>query len=166
MMVADAVTWLNRRRIAAVVQGQQIQGLGAQRCLQLGLAALWLLDAALQFQPFMFTKAFAGVLADTASGNPAVIARPVTWNAGIVAHHPVVTNAIFATIQLLLAAAIAWRPTLKIGLAGTVAWSLGVWWFGEGLGGVLTGAATPVAGAPGAVILYALLAVLLWPAER
>jgi hypothetical protein len=47
-----------------------------------------------------------------------------------------------------------------------VAWSLAVWWLGEGLGGVLTGAASPVDGAPGAVILYALLAVLLWPAAR
>jgi len=41
-----------------------------------------------------------------------------------------------------------------------------VWWFGEGLGMVLTGDASPVNGAPGAVILYALLAVLLWPADR
>jgi hypothetical protein len=47
-----------------------------------------------------------------------------------------------------------------------IAWSLGVWWFGEGLGMVLTGDTSPVNGAPGAVILYALLAVLLWPADR
>jgi hypothetical protein len=31
---------------------------------------------------------------------------------------------------------------------------------------VLTGSASPVSGAPGAVILYALLAVLLWPAAE
>src|SRR6201999_1959464 len=48
----------------------------------------------------------------------------------------------------------------------SILWSLGVWWFGEGLGGVLNGAASPLNGAPGAVIIYALLAVLLWPAER
>ncbi len=47
-----------------------------------------------------------------------------------------------------------------------MAWSLGVWWFGEGLGGVLAGKASPVNGAPGAVILYAVAAILLWPAER
>jgi hypothetical protein len=163
MMVADAVTWLNRRKISAAARGRAPDG---QRILQLGLAGLWLLDAALQFQPFMFTKAFSGTLADAASGNPAVIAGPVTWNAGIVAHHPVVANAIFAAIQLLLAVAVAWRPAVRIGLAGTIAWSLAVWWFGEGLGGVLTGAAGPVGGAPGAVILYALLAVLLWPARQ
>jgi hypothetical protein len=45
-------------------------------------------------------------------------------------------------------------------------WSLAVWWLGEGLGGVLAGTANPVSGAPGAVIIYALLAVLLWPADR
>ena len=44
-------------------------------------------------------------------------------------------------------------------------WSVGVWWFGEGLGGVLTGAATPLGGGPGSVLYYALLAVLLWPTE-
>ena len=44
---------------------------------------------------------------------------------------------------------------------------MAVWWFGEGLGGViLTGGASPLNGAPGAVILYALLAVLLWPVAR
>jgi hypothetical protein len=41
-----------------------------------------------------------------------------------------------------------------------------VWWLGEGLGLVLTGTASPVTGAPGAVIIYALLAVLLWPARQ
>jgi hypothetical protein len=77
-----------------------------------------------------------------------------------------VTNAAFATIQLLIALGIAWRPTVKAALAASIAWSLGVWWFGEGFGGVLSGSASPVSGAPGAVILYALLAVLLWPADR
>jgi len=36
-----------------------------------------------------------------------------------------------------------------------VAWALGVWWFGEGLGGVLAGTASPVSGAPGPVLLGA-----------
>ena len=69
-------------------------------------------------------------------------------------------------MQLFLALGIAWRPTVKLALAASVAWSLGVWWLGEGLGGVLNGTADPVTGAPGAVILYALLAVLLWPTDR
>jgi hypothetical protein len=135
----------------------------ATRALQLALAGIWLLDGVLQYQPFMFTKAFGQMIAGTAAGNPAVIARPITWNATLVEHHAVLLNTLFATIQLLLGLGIAFRPTVRIALAASVAWSLGVWWFGEGLGGMLAGTASPVNGAPGAVILYALLAVLLWP---
>ena len=138
----------------------------ARRLLQLALVAVWLLDAVLQYQAFMFTKAFGQMLAETASGNPGVIAGPITWNATLVEHNAVALNAIFATIQLAIAIGIAWRPTVKLALAGSIAWSLGVWWFGEGLGGILTGGASPVNGAPGAVLIYALLAVLLWPADR
>ena len=137
-----------------------------RRALQLGLAALWLLDGVLQYQPLLYTKAFAQSLAAGAAGNPAVIARPVTWDATLVGHHLVLLNTVFATIQLLLGIGIAFRPTVRLALAASIAWSLGVWWFGEGLGGVLNGGADPVNGAPGAVILYALLAVLLWPADR
>jgi hypothetical protein len=134
-----------------------------RRRLQLVLAAIWLLDGVLQYQAFMFSRGFPQMLAATAPGNPGVIAHPLTWVTGIIAHHQVATNALFATIQLLLGLGIAWRPTVRPALAASIAWALGVWWFGEGLGGVLSGTASPVNGAPGAVIIYALLAVLLWP---
>jgi hypothetical protein len=114
----------------------------------------------------MYTKAFGQSLAATAAGNPSIIARPITWQAGLIEHHLVLLNTAYATIQLLIGLGIAIRPTARLALAGSVAWSLGVWWFGEGLGGVLNGGASPLNGAPGGVILYALLAVLLWPAER
>jgi hypothetical protein len=140
--------------------------LDARRALQLALAASWLLDGVLQYQGFMFTSGFNQMLAGTADGNPAVIAKPITWNATLLDHHMAALNAIFATVQLLLGLAIAFRPTARIALAVSILWSLGVWWFGEGLGGVLSGAASPLNGAPGAVIIYALLAVLLWPAGR
>jgi hypothetical protein len=133
------------------------------RALQLALAACWLLDALLQYQPFMFGRGFARMLADASRGNPAVIAGPAAWSVHLTAHHPVLANAAFATLQLLLALGIAWRPTVRPALAASVAWSLAVWWLGEGFGGVLTPAASPVTGAPGAAVLYALLAVLLWP---
>jgi hypothetical protein len=106
------------------------------------------------------------MLGDSAQGNPAVVAGPITWSAGFVGHHLAVLNAVFATIQLALGLGIAWRPTVRLALGASVAWALGVWWLGEGLGGVLAGTASPVNGAPGAVLLYAVLAVLLWPADR
>jgi len=140
--------------------------LDARRKLQLALAALWLFDGILQYQPSMFTKAFPQMLADSAQGNPSVVAGPITWSAGLIDHHLALLNAVFATIQVALGLGIAWRPTVKAALAASVAWSLAVWWLGEGLGGVLAGTASLIDGAPGAVILYAVLAVLLWPADR
>jgi hypothetical protein len=140
--------------------------LDPRRALQLALGALWLLDGMLQFQPSTFGRGFPQMLAGSAHGNPAVVARPITWSAGIIGHHVVALNALFAVIQLLLGLGIAWRPAVKFALAGSVVWSLAVWWLGEGLGGVLAGTASLVNGAPGAVLLYALLAILLWPADR
>jgi hypothetical protein len=163
--VATAGRTVWRGRIGTEVHATRT-GLDGRRALQLILASIWLVDAMLQYQSFMFTKAFSQMLAGTAAGNPSVIARPITWNATLVEHHLVLLNTVFATIQLLLGLGIALRPTVRVALAASIAWSLGVWWFGEGLGGVLNGGASPVNGAPGGVILYALLAVLLWPADR
>jgi len=143
-----------------------IAALDARRKLQLALAVIWVLDGILQFQPSMFTKSFPGMLAASAHGNPGVVAGPITWSASLIDHHVVVLNAIFATIQLALGLGIAWRPTFKLALAASIAWSLAVWWLGEGFGGILAGTASPVNGAPGAVVLYAVLAVLLWPGDR
>jgi len=141
-------------------------GTDARRVLQLVLAGIWLLDGLLQYQSFMYTNAFGQMIGGTAAGNPGVIARPISWNAALVEHHLVLLNTVFATLQVLLGLGIAYRPTVRLALAASIAWSLAVWWFGEGLGGVLSGGASPVTGSPGAVILYALLAVLLWPADR
>jgi hypothetical protein len=140
-----------------------------RRVLQLALAGLWLLDGVLQLQPFMFSagsNGFSGMLSDTAAGNPSALARSIRWNASVVDHHAVLTNTLFALIQIGLGLGIAWRRTTKLALAASVVWALGVWWFGEGLGGVLAGTGTPIAGGPGAVLFYALLAFLLWPVNR
>ena len=139
----------------------------ARRALQLALAALWLLDGLLQLQPFMFTPAFATqVLAAAANGNPGWLAEPILWASGIVERDPVVINTGFAALQLAIGFGIAWRRTVKPALAVSIVWALLVWWFGEGLGGLFSGRADPMAGAPGAVLLYAVLAVLLWPTQK
>ena len=140
-----------------------------RRLLQLALATIWLLDGVLQLQPFMFTagpKGFGGMLAEAAVGNPHIVAHSIASNANFVDHHAVAANSGFALIQILVGFGIAWRPTVKPALAASVIWSFGVWWFGEGLGGVLHGAASPIVGGPGAVLFYAVLAVVLWPADH
>ncbi|WP_426515467.1 hypothetical protein ACPPVQ_12730 [Diaminobutyricibacter sp. McL0618] len=139
----------------------------ARRRLQLALAALWLLDALLQVQPVMFTPSFATeMLAPTATGNPGWIAASILWASRLVEHAPALLNAGFAGLQLAIGLGIAWRRSVRPALAVSVVWSLLVWWFGEGLGGLLTGGRDAMAGAPGAVLLYAVLAVLLWPTAK
>ena len=161
----DAVPTVSTIRASTV--GTSSGPRNIRRPLQLVLATIWLVDGLLQFQPFMFTRAFGSqMLAATAQGNPSPVAHSISWADLVIGHHSVVADAIFAVIQVLIGFGIAWRPTVKPALALSIVWSCGVWWFGEGLGGLFSGTANPVNGAPGAVLLYAVLAVLLWPADR
>jgi len=164
-MIELALRW-DRVRRRERTSATTSPGTDARRVLQLALAGIWLLDGLLQYQSSMYGAMFGQMIGGTAEGNPGVIADPISWNTALVEHHLVLLNTVFATIQLLLGLGIAYHPTARAALAASIAWSLAVWWFGEGLGGVLSGGASPVSGAPGAVILYALLAVLLWPTDR
>jgi len=136
-----------------------------QRRLLICLGLLWLLDAALQYQPFMFGPGFvtSGIEPATA-GNPAALVGSVMWASHVMLRHIAVFNAMFASIQLLLAIGFFFRRTVRFALAASIVWALSVWWFGESLGGILTGT-SPLAGLPGAVVLYALIAMVLWPAR-
>ncbi len=155
------------RSVVATTDGHVWTRPDGRRALQLVLATIWLLDGILQLQSFFFTKSFGlQMISGMSSGNPSVIARPISWSGTIIGHHSVLTDTVFAVVQCCIGFAIAWRPTVKIGLAVSIAWAVGVWWVGEGLGGVVNGTANPVNGAPGAVMIYALLAVLLWPSDR
>ena len=137
---------------------------GLRRWLQIGLGAAWVLDGALQYQPYMFSRSFVTSIIDPAgAGSPAAVADAVTGAGHVLLHDVVLFNAAFATIQLAIGLGLLWRPAVKAALAGTMAWGLAVWLLGEGLGGILTGSGSPLTGAPGAAVLYVLLAVLIWP---
>lgn len=135
-----------------------------KRRLQLVLAALWGLDGLLQLQPAMFTPRFANqVLLPVTGGQPAWVARPVTTVVHLVLHQPAAFNSAFAAIQLALAAGLAYRRTARPALVASVVWALGVWCAGEGLGELFSGQPTLFTGAPGAALLYAVLALAAWP---
>jgi hypothetical protein len=145
---------------------QDRQSMGLRRWLQIGLGLIWILDAALQFQPYMFTRGFVTqILEPTGMGSPAVISHSIMGTGQIMLAHVAIFNALFATLQLALGLGLLWRRTTRAALAATVVWALGVWWLGEGLGGIPTGSASPVTGAPGAAMIYAVIAVLVWPAR-
>ena len=135
-----------------------------RRGVQVTLGVLWLLDAALQLQPFMFTADFARqVLAPAAAGQPTWVAGPGGFFAGIFAAHPAPLNTASAMVQLALGIGFLVPRLVRPAIVGSLAWSAALWWLSEGLGGLATGHASLVTGAPGAVLLYAVLAIAAWP---
>jgi hypothetical protein len=137
-----------------------------QRTLQVVLGLFWLLDGGLQLQPFMLRASFAReLLAPLGDGQPQFVAGPVHWAANIVAAHPVAWDVPFAAIQLLIGLGLLVPRTAKLALAASLPWALGVWIFGEGLSGLATGHASLLTGAPGAALIYGVLALAAWPSR-
>ena len=70
--------WARSLRLSITSRTADVQSAGARRGLQIALGLVWLLDACLQLQPYMFGRAFATqMLAPASAGNPAVLAaRP------------------------------------------------------------------------------------------
>jgi hypothetical protein len=137
----------------------------SKRTLCYTLGALWLLDGALQLQSFMFTSGFANqIIAPAATGQPSFVADPVMWNARLIGGHPALFDALFAAVQIALGIGFFIKRAVRPVIVASVAWAVGVWYLGEGLGGVAGPHATALVGAPGAAILYAVLAFAAWPA--
>jgi hypothetical protein len=136
----------------------------SQRALQIALGLLWILDAALQFQPFMFGQGFVtnNILAN-AQGQPFVLGDFITHIGNFLAPDIAVWNTFFALIQLFIGVALLFRRTVKPALVVSFVWILGVWVVGEGMGMLLTGTATALTGAPGSVLIYGLLGLMAWP---
>ncbi len=139
-------------------------GSSPRRLVQVLLGVFWLADGALQLQPFMFRRAFVtSMLLPAARGNPAPVASSITAMAHFLEPHIAVWNALFAAAQLAIGLGLLVRQTVRPALLASFAWSIAVWWFAEGLGGLLTGNSSPLTGAPGAVLLYVLVGLLAWP---
>ena len=134
-----------------------------RRHLQIALGLVWLLDGALQLQPFMLRTSFARQIIDpTAAGQPHFVSGPIHWAANLIAAHPVAWDVPFAAIQLLIGLGLLVPRTARVSLAVSVAWALGVWYFGEGLSGLASGHTSLLTGGPGAALLYGVLAVAAW----
>jgi hypothetical protein len=136
----------------------------SQRLLQIVLGGFWILDAALQFQPFMFGQGFVDkVILPNAIAQPFVLGDFIAHIGRFLSPDIAVWNTFFALIQLFIGVTLLFRRTVRTGLAVSFVWVLGVWVIGEGMGMVLTGAASALTGAPGSVLVYGLLSLMAWP---
>jgi hypothetical protein len=144
------------------------------RTAQTVLGLIWLLDGGLQFQSFMYGKGFIQMITGMASGQPNWVAGSVNWGAHQLATNQDVWNTLFAVVQVAIGVGLLYRPTVKHALVLSFGWVLVVWWFGEafgmlfmstiGIGGIPM--ANALNGAPGAVLLYALIGANVWPNGR
>jgi len=144
-----------------------------RQALQAALGALWLLDGLLQLQPYMFERGSNGLLgplAQNAMGSPSNPYNIVESHLVLLFHaYQLPANLTAALVQLaigvaILDGALARRPgLLRAGLAISLPWACVVWAFGEAFGGMIYPQASMLVGAPGAAVVYALLACVLWP---
>jgi hypothetical protein len=131
------------------------------------LGCLWILDGCLQFQPSMFGSGFVThSILPNAVGQPAPLAWSITTLAHFVLPDVGVWNFLFGSLQILIGVGLLFRRTVKPAIVVMVAWAFFVWWFGEGFGMLFMGMASPLTGAPGAVILYPVIGFLVWPSGR
>jgi len=136
------------------------------RALQSALGLIWLLDGGLQFQSFMYSHGFTEMLTGLASGQPGWLASSINWSAHAAGGDLTLYNTLFALIQVGIGLGLLCRRTVKPALAASFAWALVVWWFGEAFGMMFMTMAAPLTGAPGAVLLYALIGLIVWPNGR
>jgi hypothetical protein len=135
--------------------------------LRITLGLIWLLDGALQFQSFMYSKGFLKeVIEPSAEGQPSWIGHPILSAAHFAGHNLTLWNTLFALVQVGIGLGLLFRHTARPALIVSFAWALVVWWFGEGFGMIPMGMASPLTGAPGAALLYGLIGLLVWPTEE
>lgn len=132
--------------------------------MQIALGAIWFLDGLFQLKPSMFSPSFVKeVILPTGQGQPSWMASVVNWGGHFVVNHLLVWNSLFALVQLALGVALIFNYRIKQTILASLIWSVVVWVFGEGAGQLLSGQTLLLNGAPGAVLLYGLLGVAIWP---
>jgi hypothetical protein len=137
------------------------------RSIQIALGVIWILDGFLQFQPNMFGRGFVtNVILPNAHGQAAPLAWSITTFGHFILPDIGVWNFLFGSIQLLIGVGLLFRRTVKPAIVVMAVWAFGVWWFGEGFGMLFMAMASPLTGAPGAVLLYPVIGFLVWPTGR
>jgi hypothetical protein len=128
------------------------------------LGALWLIDGLLQLQPQMFTMNMVnGVMVPTVESQPAPVAASLHWIIAVTTQNLVLINLLIAIVQIVLGILLIMGLWVRGTVIASVIWALIVWYAGEGMSMLLTGQAGILTGAPGAVLLYPLLGLLIYP---
>ncbi|MGH9127798.1 MAG: hypothetical protein ACRDY2_02255 [Acidimicrobiales bacterium] len=139
------------------------------RRLQVALGLAWLLDGALQFQPYMYkpgANGFLGPVTQNAMGPPNLLTDFISTVVTFMVAHQVLATTGIGVVQLAIGAGLCWRRSARAALALSVVWALGVWVIGEAVGQLIFPQASMLTGSPGAALVYFLLGLVLWPRSR
>jgi hypothetical protein len=146
-----------------------LSGLSARvtaRGVQVALGVIWVLAGLFQFKSFMYTHGIVTeVFGPAAEKQWSIVGGPMKTIDDFYGHDLTLWNTLAAEIQIAIGLGlIVSRKTVKLALLVSFVWAPIVWWFGEGFGGLTsTTLPAPLMGAPGAVILYAIVGLLVWP---
>ncbi len=152
-----------------VLKGYEIVMLLSRKALQRVLGALWLIDGLLQLQPQMFTMNMVnGIMKPMLQGQPGLVEPSLQFIVNQTTLHLIEVNLLICVVQILLGLGFLFLPDrwIKELVIASFVWAFIVWYGGEGMSMLLTGQGSILSGAPGAVLLYPLLGLAVYPRKR
>jgi hypothetical protein len=141
----------------------------SRKTLQRILGVLWLFDGIIQLFPQMWTMNMVnGVMKPMLDGQPGFIEPSLQFIINQTTLHLVEVNLLISVVQILLGLGFLLLPDrwVKWLVFASIVWAVIVWYGGEGMSMLLTGQASILTGAPGAVLLYPLLGLAVYPREK
>jgi hypothetical protein len=157
--------------MTALAVGARFAGrpLVSARGIQIALGLIWLLAGLLQFQSFMYTHGvITEVFGPAAERQWSIVGGPMKTIDAFYGRDLTLWNTLAAEIQCVIGLGLVLsKRTVKPALILSFVWAPAVWWFGEGFGGLTSNTLpSPLMGAPGAVIIYAIIGLLVWPTSK
>jgi hypothetical protein len=141
----------------------------SRKTLQRIIGVLWLIDGLLQLQPQMFTMNMVnGIMKPMLQGQPGIFEPSLQFIVNQTTLHLTAVNLLIAIVQILLGLGFLFLSGdwVKWLVLASIVWAFIVWYGGEGMNMLLTGTASILTGAPGAVLLYPLLGLAVYPRNQ
>lgn len=141
----------------------------SRKALQRVLGLLWLIDGLLQLQPQMFTMNMVnGIMKPMLQGQPGLVEPSLQFVVNQTTLHLIEVNLLIAFVQIALGLGFLFLPDrwVKDLVIVSIVWAFIVWFGGEGMSMLFTGQSSILSGAPGAVLLYPLLGLAIWPRKQ
>jgi len=138
----------------------------SRKALQRILGVLWLIDGLLQLLPQMWTMNMVnGVMKTMLDGQPGFVEPSLQFIINQTTTHLIAVNLFISVVQILLGLGFLFLSDrwIKELVWASIVWAVVVWYGGEGMSMLLTGQAGALTGAPGAVLLYPLLGLAVYP---